>query len=165
VNRVRVGIDFNCSPRLAGALDALYGHKGFQFLHVQTLVEGRTKDETWADVFTKFGGRVVVSGNCKIAYKPHQAVAFIDNGLISFFPEGAWSRLFGHMRNAFLIHAWPRMEEKISAGMYGTCWGIPFRFIDGELRLSSEPLKLLEIPNDILEAARAEKSAAGNKKS
>jgi hypothetical protein len=148
-----------------GALDALYGHKGYQFLHMQTLVEASTKDEIWADVFTKFGGRVVVSGNCKIAYQPHQAVAFIDNGLISFFPEGQWSRLSGHMRDAVIVHAWPRMEEKIATGRYGTCWRIPFGFIKGELRLTSEPLKLLEIPHDILEAARAGKAAiSGNKK-
>jgi hypothetical protein len=138
-----------------------YGHKGFEFIHMQTLVEGSTRDEIWADVFTKFGGRVVVSGNCKIAYKPHQAIAFIDNGLISFFPEGAWGRLSGHMRDAVLVHAWPRIEEKINAGVNGTCWRIPFRRINDELRLSSEPLKLLEIPHDILEAARKGKASPG----
>jgi hypothetical protein len=109
VSLVRVGIDFNCSPRIVGALQELYGHRGFQFIHLEKLVDGPTEDEIWADVFKRSGGRAVISGNCKIAYTPHQAAAFIDNGLISFFPHGRWGSLSGPMRNAVLIEAWPRI--------------------------------------------------------
>lgn len=77
-----MGIDFDCSPRLAEALEALYSHRGFQFIHMQKLVAGPTEDEIWADVFRRNGGRAVISGNAKIAYNPHQASAFIDNGLV-----------------------------------------------------------------------------------
>jgi hypothetical protein len=157
---VRVAIDFNCTPRMVGALDAFYGHRGFQFL--QSLVPGRTDDDIWADAFKKFGGHAVLSGDCKIAYKPHLAIAFIDNGFISFFPDGEWSRLKGHMRNAVMVHAWPMIEEKIALGILGTCWRIPCKFVNGELRITAEPLEKLEIPDEVLEEAR-HKKAAGSK--
>jgi hypothetical protein len=154
VSLIRVGIDFDCSPRLVGALDALYGHRGFEFIHMEKLVAAPTEDEIWADILRRYGGRVVLSGNSKIAYKPHQAAAFIDNGLISFFPNGEWNRLKGHMRNAVMIEAWPRIEEKIASESAGSCWRIEFGYSRGELKLSGQPLTKLEIPSNVLDAAR-----------
>jgi hypothetical protein len=69
-------------------LEALYGHHGYEFLHLNKLVPGKTGDPGWADTYKKFGGKIVLSGDCRIAYKPREAVAFIDNGFVSFFPQG-----------------------------------------------------------------------------
>jgi hypothetical protein len=109
---------------------------------------------------TLIGGLVVISGNSQIAYRPHQAIAFIDNGLISFFPDGEWCRLLAHMRSAVIVQAWPRIEEKIAEAAKGTCWRIPCRLVEGELRLSGEPLHKLEIPDDVLETERRKKAGA-----
>ena len=159
---IRVGIDFDCSFRLVGALDARYGHRGFQFLHLEKLVDAPTKDEIWADVFGRNGGRVVLSGNSRIAYTPHQAAAFIDNNLLCFFPNGEWNRLPGPMRDAVVVEAWPRIEEKITtAAAGGSCWRIEFAYAKGELRLSRQPLTALEIPNEVLEKARRERTGTG----
>lgn len=87
MSRTKVALDFNISQRMVGVLDALYGHHGFEFMHLEKLVPGNTSDPVWADKYKRFGGRIVISGDCRIAYKPHEAIAFIDNGLISFFPD------------------------------------------------------------------------------
>jgi PIN like domain len=140
---------------LAEALGALYGHHGFEFLHLEKLVHGRTKDETWADAFKKFGGRIVISGDSKIAYKPHQAIAFIDNGFVSFFPEEDWCHLKGHQRSAVMVHAWPAMHQRIRESNFGTCWRVPCSVHGDELRLPKESdLQPLRIPDHVLEEAR-----------
>jgi hypothetical protein len=155
VTRIRIGIDFNCSPRLVGALSALYEQHGYEFIHLEKLVHGRSKDEIWADVFKRFGGRVVISGDSKIAYKPHQAIAFIDNGFVSFFPEEGWNNLRGNERNALLVYAWPTIQEKILESNYGTCWRIPCSVHGDELRLKrSAELQALRIPDHVLDQAR-----------
>jgi hypothetical protein len=162
VSTVRVALDFNCAPRLVGALTALYGHKGFQFLHLETLVAGRTDDEIWADAYKRTGGHVVISGDTRIAYRPHQAIAFIDNGFLSFFPDPCFCQMPAHARSATFVYAWPAIERKIAEAPPGTCWRIPCSFSkgDGELKLSGEPLWPLAIPDEILDKARAQRLAA-----
>lgn len=161
MSRLKTGLDFNCSPRLVGALDALFGHRGFEFLHLEKLVHSTTADETWADTFTRFGGKVVISADPKIAYKPHQALAFIDNGLTAFFPAEAFSHLKPNERSAFLVHAWPAIEEKLKEECAGTCWRISCQVSKSELRLDRPPLlEQLRIPPDVLEKFRQHRKAA-----
>ena len=77
---------------MAGVLAELYGHLGYEFLHLKDLgMNADTPDPEWAAKYKRFGGRIVLSGDYKIAYKPHIALAFIDNGLTSFFPYEAWA--------------------------------------------------------------------------
>jgi hypothetical protein len=58
VSRTKVALDFNISQRMVGALDALYGHLGFEFMHLEKLVAGNTSDPVWADKYKRFGGRM-----------------------------------------------------------------------------------------------------------
>jgi hypothetical protein len=161
VSRIKAGLDFNCSSRMVGALDALFGHRGFEFLHLEKLVKATTRDEIWADTFKRFGGKVVISGDPKIAYKPHQALAFIDNGLISFFPAEPFSHFGPHERCAVIIHAWPVIEEKIVANAVGTCWRIPCPATKSELKLQRPTaLEPLRIPDDVLQRFRKQRGAA-----
>jgi hypothetical protein len=76
VSLIKVASDFNVSPRAVDALKALYGHHGYDFLHLRTLVNNKASDPFWADVYKRFGGKFVISGDCKIAYKPHEAIAY-----------------------------------------------------------------------------------------
>lgn len=163
MSTIRVVLDFNCAPRLADALGALYGHTGFEFIHLQTLVEGRTEDEIWADAYKRFGGRVVLSGDARIAYKPHQAIAFIDNGFLSFFPEESWCQMPGPARAATLVHSWPSIARTIQDAPDGSCWRIPCTYSrkDGELRLRKSPLDPLRIPEAVLDRARQARAGRG----
>lgn len=158
MRRLRIALDFNCSPRLVGALDALYGDRGFSFFHLQKFVVGRTEDEIWADAIKRFGGCIVLSGDSRIAHKLHLAVAFIDNGLLSFFPSEGWNQLKAHQKSASFIHAWPMIEAKILENQYGSCWRFACQIVqkdDGkEVRLNNEPLQQLKIPDEVLNRTR-----------
>ncbi|MFL1875702.1 hypothetical protein ACIKT0_10965 [Hansschlegelia beijingensis] len=155
MKRERIALDFPCSPKMVGALTALYSDRGFEFLHLKDLVVAKTKDEIWADAYKRFGGRVVISGDSKIAYRPHQAVAFVDNGFLSFFPSEGWNELKGHQKSAVLINYFPLIEAKVSEGAFGACWRLPNPLHKGELRFRTPALLTkLEIPRDVLERAR-----------
>lgn len=129
----------------------------YEFLHLQDIVAGNTPDVVWADAYRRGGGRVVISGDPKIAYRPHEAAAFIDNDLLAFFPDECWGRMPGHARNAALIHAWPRIEALITGGEAASCWRIPCRYgcHSKELALGESAFQPLRIPPDILARVRA----------
>nr|WP_240950150.1 hypothetical protein [Novosphingobium sp. ERN07] len=144
-------MDSCLSERLVEALNSLYGHQGFEFLHVSKFVPAKTRDEHWADVYATFNGKIVISGDCKIAYRPHEAVAFIDNGFVCFFPEKGWGQLRGHEQAAILIHQWPRMVQWVRENNAPCCWRFDFAGKSGGIRLSDEPFQRLEIPEEVLE--------------
>jgi PIN like domain len=160
VTRIRVALDSCLSERFVAVLSSLYGHNGFEFLHIDKLVPAKTKDTSWADVYKRFGGRIVVSGDTKIAYRPHEAVAFIDNGFISFFPDKGWGELRGHEQAAILVHQWPEMARHAAMQNDASCWRFPFSAKRGEIRLLERPMTKLEIPDAVLDATnrRAAKS-------
>ena len=159
MSRVKVALDFCLSHRMVRVLSELYGHHGYEFLHLRELVPAATNDSDWADVYRKFGGRLVLSGDPRIAYRPHQAVAFIDNGLISFFPAGAWARLTGTEKASVLVYWWPAISLKAREAEGGTCWRIPCEGKSGDIRLRSKALERLLIPDEVLDEARKARGA------
>lgn len=133
-------------------------------MHVSKLVPARTTDENWADVYKRFRGKIVISGDCKIAYRPHEAVAFIDNGFTCFFPSKGWGALQGHEQAAVLVHQWPQMRKWANENPDAACWRFRFGGKRGDLRLIDAPMTKLEIPNDILETTprRAKRKVHGD---
>jgi hypothetical protein len=159
---IKVAFDFNLSHKIVEAFKALYGSPTFEFLHLRDLgIDAKTPDPKWADIYKQHGGRVVISGDCNIAYKPHLALAFIDNGFISFFPEGSWAGLKAHEQAAVLVHAWPKIETIVIAAPAGTCWRIPCTARKGDIRLADAPLTALVIPDAELKATRAKLTLTG----
>lgn len=154
MSRVKVALDFCLSHRMAKVLGELYGHHGYEFVHLRDLVPGATNDSDWADVFKQFGGRLVISGDPRIAYRPHQAIAFLDNRLIAFFPAAAWSRLNGEEKAASLVYWWPMIANTAMEVSEGTCWRIPCDGKRGNVRLRPRALEPLVIPPHILQEAR-----------
>jgi hypothetical protein len=153
---VKVAFDFNLSHKFVGVFKALYSSPEFEFLHLRDLgIDGNTPDPRWADIYKQKGGRVVISGDCNIAYKPHLALAFIDNGFVSFFPQGSWASLKAHEQAAILVHSWPKIEEAFRMASAGTCWRIPCVARKGDVRLADAPLTPLIIPDSELKAIRA----------
>jgi hypothetical protein len=154
VNVIKVALDFCVPKRVTNALNELYGERGYKFQHLDTIVDKRAKDVMWADVYKRWGGRVIISGDPRIAYRPLEAVAFIDNGFMCFFPGGHWCQLKEHEKMAALVYWWPCIEERIQAIGDGTCWRVPFRKVDGVIQLGREKLEPLTIPPDVLQKAR-----------
>jgi hypothetical protein len=160
VSQVKVALDFCLSPRLVGVLRELYGHLGYNFLHLQALaIAGNTPDPRWAEKYKKFGGSVILSGDSKIAYKPHEALAFIDNGLISFFPVEAWASLKAPAQAAVFVYWWPKIAAMLDTVEPGTCWRLPFFARRGDLRLTNVAAEQLIIPPDILDAERKRRAS------
>jgi len=141
---------------VARALKEIFGHHGYDFIHLSTLVHHRSKDIFWADVYKKFGGIFVISGDSKIAYKPHEAIAFVENGLISVFPSENWDGLKLHEKFVLLTYYWPTIEKTFKTAAPGTNWRIPITAKPGEVILKPVNLIQLEIPHAILEKARTQ---------
>lgn len=160
MTRIKIALDFCLSPRLVGALKALYGHHNFEFLHLRDLVKGKTPDDQWAANYARFGGHVVISGDTNIAYRPHLAVAFVDNNFVCFFPAEPWSNLKGPQKAAAIVHWWPMISDLIPNVDRGTLWRMPCTSRKGVVRLGQEAFEQLTIPQEILEQAR--KRAAPN---
>jgi hypothetical protein len=158
VSQTRVALDFSLSPRLVGVLAAMYGHQGHDFRHLKDLgISGNTPDPKWADKYKQFGGRIVLSGDTRIAYTPHLALAFIDNGLICFFPAEPYNNLKVHAQVAAFVYWWPKIAEKITTtigSLDGGCWRIPCLARKDDLRLSDKELEPLVIPASVLAAYR-----------
>jgi hypothetical protein len=154
--RVRVALDWCVSPYVANALAALYARDGFEFLHLKNIPGAVGDDVIWADVFKQFGGRIVLSGDHQIGVKPHEASAFIDNGFLSFFPEGNWAQMKMHEKAAALVYWWPKVREVYEANKdtAGGCWRIPFVVSNGILRLERKELEPMVMPEEALEKGR-----------
>lgn len=157
LTRVRVALDRCCPPPLAGALNALYGRQGFEFTHLKDIPGAVGDDVVWADVYKKFGGRIVLSGDHHIGSRPHEASAFIDNGFLSFFPAGNWSQMKFNEKCAAFTYWWPKIKEVIEANIdspNGSCWRIPFVIGNGILRLEYKELEPMVMPESALERGR-----------
>lgn len=159
MRRLKVALDCDVPDRIAPVLNSLYGHKGFEFYPVTEFAAGSSSDDHWADAFKRFGGHVTLSADGQIAYKPHKALAFIDNGFMSFFFATPWQQSPGHVKAAHAIYWWPAIEHKIAEGELGKCWRIPCELKMAndrlaDLRLTPCGLEALVIPAHVLDAAR-----------
>lgn len=164
MSKIKIAVDCDIPVRAAAVLESMYGENGFEFYHVSKLVPPASSDDFWADALKRFGGHVALSGDGQIAYRPHKALAFIDNGFISFFVASPWHHMGGPGKVAHLIFHWPFIEAKIREGQQGTCWRVPCdaKRAKGKiehLRLRKTDLLALEIPKHVLEAARKAKAA------
>lgn len=159
MKRLKVALDCDVSPRMKPVLGELFGDRGFEFVHVTDFALAPTDDEIWADAFKRFGGSVVLSANKKIGAKPHQAIAFIENGFASFFMLGKWSKMGGHMKAAHLAFWWPTIEEKVRSGAGGRCFKVPCDERAGALTLCKCELEEMKIPEAVLAEAKKAKSA------
>lgn len=157
--KLKVAIDCDVSPKMVTILGSLYGARGFEFVKVSDFATVTDEDEIWADSFKRFGGSVVLSGNKKIGTKPHQALAFIENGFLSFFMNRPWSEMRGHMKAAHLVYWWQHIEPIINSGVRSKCFRVPCDERDGKLILESTELKEMVIPEAVL--AEVKRSTAG----
>lgn len=162
MKRLKVALDCDVSPRLKPVLQELYADRGFEFVNVTDFALASTEDEIWADAFKLFGGSIVISGDKKIAQKPHQALAFMQNGFASFFMSRKWSSMRGHLKVAHLAFWWPAIEKKIREGAEGRCFRVPCDERRGKLTLLECELFEMTIPEAVLEQVRKAK-ASGEK--
>src|SRR5690606_11464749 len=106
---------------------------------VPEFVPPRTQDESWADSFRRFGGRVVISGDKNIAKRPHQVLAFKENRFVCFFCDKNWASKDGMFKVAHLIYWWPRIQNKINESQPMDCWWVPALIQRAEFRKVEVP--------------------------
>ena len=154
----KVAVDRCLSPRFPGMLNAMYGRHGYEFISVKDL--GGGPDTMWADTFKRFGGELVLSGDYRIATRPHEALAFIDNGFKSFFPGSEWQKISMLHKSAWILHQWGLLMAELDQIPSGSCWRLGISYRSEHLSLGNTiSLKRLEIPKRILDQERARASA------
>jgi PIN like domain len=124
---LRVRLDENLSYRVANALKAFLANRsGLEVTWVRDFNPPGTNDPIWIRKFAHDGGYVIVSGDDNILQKWPNLIAYVESGLISFFPPvGFQHKLTGFAQAALLIRWWPSIIEKAKISDRGTCWRIP----------------------------------------
>lgn len=103
-------------------------------------------DVPWLKRFAEDGGKIVISGDTKMRYVPHERKALIDHGFVVIFFEGQWSKWTFFPKCALLLHWWPVVAKKIKSARPGF-WTIPCNWKEnGRLRkLSMEDPRALKL--------------------
>lgn len=109
----------------------------------------RPKDDTpWIKRFAADGGKVIISGDTRMRYVPHERLALVEAGLLVFFFDGKWSEWGFFHKCSLLIHHWPAIASRIKRTRSSTkaaFWQIPLSWSEkAKLRKTSldDPRKL-----------------------
>ena len=121
-------LDENLSYRLARALKVVAHTSKYEIFHVRQKNPASTTDPDWLRKFAADGGTAIVSGDPKILHKPHELLAIMETGLISFFVPKKWDDLSRFGRAALVILWWPKIIVQTKNGKPSESWRIPIRF-------------------------------------
>jgi PIN like domain len=96
----------------------------------------RPKDDApWLKRFADDEGRVVISGDVRMRYRPHERLALIEHKLLVIFFENQWSEWKFWRKTALLIHWWPVIASKIKRHKKPAFFHVPCNWVEGgELR-------------------------------
>ena len=148
---MKICFDENISPRVANAVLALTGNrKGFEVCYVRQLFGPSTPDPHWMKHFAGDDGTAIVSGDYDILQHWPNLIAYIESGLISFFPPTVFKRLRGYSRAALLIRWWPTIIEKIKMSDRGDIWRMPMTWTPdiGSMKQIHDPRVAKKIADD-----------------
>lgn len=87
----------------------------------------RKSDVPWLKRFASAGGRVVITGDVDMRYKPHELQALIDLGLVVISFEKRWSTWNFYQKSALLLFHWPNILERAEKARPATFWCVPTR--------------------------------------
>jgi hypothetical protein len=102
-------------------------------------------DEPWIKRFAADGGKVIISGDTKMRYVPHERLALIQAGMLVFFFDGKWSTWGFFHKCSLLIHHWPAIASRVKRTRSAAFWQIPLSWSEkAKLRRASldDPKKL-----------------------
>jgi hypothetical protein len=105
-------------------------------------------DEPWIKRFAADGGKVIISGDTRMRYVPHERLALVEAGLLVFFFDGKWSEWGFFHKCSLLIHHWPAIARRINrtkSSAKAAFWQIPLSWNEkAKLRKTSldDPRKL-----------------------
>ncbi|WP_426024596.1 hypothetical protein [Brevundimonas sp. PWP3-1b1] len=153
---MRVRIDENVSRRVASALKGfMVSQDGFVVDHVRDHHPPGTSDPSWIRQFAAEGGHAIVSGDARILQHWPDLVAYMESGLVSFFPPAKFDDLKGPGQAALIMRWWPAIVERAKASSASQCWRLP---LDWNPDLSK--FKELKDPRFATDAQRVEQGIA-----
>lgn len=133
---MKVRLDENLSYRVANALKAFLADRtGLSVDWVRDHHPPGTKDPSWIRQFADDGGHAIISGDYQILQHWPDLIAYIESGLVSFFPPPNFDKLRGFGQASLMIRWWPVMVEHAKSAPRGTCWRLPMHW-------TPEPAKL-----------------------
>ena len=149
---MKVRLDENLSYRVAGAIRAiLTGRTGLHVDWVRDIHPPSTKDPSWISQFAAEGGNAIVSGDANILQHWPDLIAYMESGLVSFFPPPSFDKLKGYGQASLILRWWPCIVEKIKVSSPGDAWRLPMSWTP-----EMTAFKKLEDPRLATNEARAE---------
>jgi hypothetical protein len=97
-------------------------------------------DVPWIKRFAQASGRVVISGNTKMRFIPHERLALIECGMITIFFESRWNNWSFFDKCAHLMHWWPLIAKRAKTAKKGSFYVVPLNWTasnKGKLRAIS----------------------------
>lgn len=150
---MKIRLDENLSYRVANALKAFLAKRtGFEVTWVGDFHPPRTEDPVWIKAFANDGGYAIVSGDANIKQHWPNLIAYMESGLICFFPASQFSDLKGYGQASLLIRWWPLIVEKAKISQRGDCWRIP-------LSWTPDPTKFEKLQDPRIETAEQKREA------
>ncbi|KRR11299.1 hypothetical protein CQ12_05600 [Bradyrhizobium jicamae] len=133
---MKIRLDENLSYRVAKALRAfLADRSGLEVTWVRDFHPPGTDDPSWLKAFAAEGGNAILSGDARILQHWPNLIAYMESGLISFFPPSSFDDLKGFGQASLLLRWWPVIVEKTKLSQAGDCWRIPMTWTPDITRL------------------------------
>jgi hypothetical protein len=124
---LKVRLDENLSYRVAGAIRAILSARtGMTVDWVLDHHPPATTDPAWIFQFAKDGGSAIISGDTNILQHWPDLVAYMESGLVSFFPPHRFDELKGYGKASLILRWWPCIVEKIKVSAPGDSWRLPW---------------------------------------
>jgi hypothetical protein len=123
---VKVLLDHNLSPRLARALNALFGGD-HEVVSLRDKFPPDTPDVKWITELSAEGGWMVISGDRAISRTRAEYEAFRSSKLTGFFLSRGLQKASVQQQMARLLVLWEAMEELANSGKGGWMYELPVK--------------------------------------
>jgi hypothetical protein len=123
---VKVLLDHNLSPRLARALNELFGEH-HEVVSLREKFPPNTSDTDWIAALSAEGGWVVVSGDRSIARTRAEYEAFRASKLLGFFLSRSLQKATVQTQMSRLLQLWDGMEALSKTARSGSMFELPMK--------------------------------------
>ena len=123
---MKVLLDHNLSPRLARALNELFGDD-HEVVSLRDKFPPETADVEWITALSGEGGWAVISGDRAISRIRAEYQAFRSSKIIGFFLSRSLQKANVQRQMARLLVLWEGMEELMKSAKGGSMFELPMK--------------------------------------
>lgn len=113
-------------------------------------------DVPWVKRFSASGGKVIISGDVRMASVPHERLALVQEGMVVVFFAPKWGQWPFCRKAALLLHWWPailRQVKRAKPGFFVVPCAWPEDRKSKLRRISTDDAKMVKIQRQIAETA------------